>query len=446
MMNHPHFKKSWDRRRFLGLAGGAALSVFVGTAGCSKPNPSLSDVGNAGVDYYTCTMHPSVHLHDPKDKCPICGMNLVPVVKRGVPPADDVASHRDRQDADASHEFTVPVERQQQIGVTYATVTREMLSREVRAVGVVTPDKARHWEFVARVDGYVQTLHVTSPGELIEKDQPLLTIYSPDLLTAERELVELLQMRDEARSTEARRTAQGLVDSAKRRLAQWNVTTAQIAELERTRRPGEFLTLLSPFRGIVEAVPVDQGRNVRMGDHLVDVADLSSVWVWADVYENELSLFRLGQKVKLTTAAYPGQEFEGKISLINPYLNEAQRTAKVRIDIPNPDFRLRPAMYVSAVLATGGSREALTLPIGAVMPTGTRSLVFVDKTRGRLEPRAVLLGEKYGDRYEVKEGLAEGERVVSSANFLIDAEAKVQGALKGFEEPVAADARGEAKR
>ena len=445
-MNQLPIEKPLNRRRFLGLTGGAALCLVIGAPGCSKPSQPLSDAGSGSVDYYTCTMHPSVHLHDPNDKCPICGMNLVPVAKRGAAPADSSSPGHDQDGADASHEFSVPVERQQQIGVTYAAVTRERLSREVRAVGVVTPDKARHWEFVARVDGYVQTLHVTSPGELVEKDQPLLTLYSPDLLTAERELVELLKMRDEARSTEARRTAQGLIDSAKRRLAQWNVTPAQIADLERTRQANEFLTLLSPFRGIVEAVPVDQGRNVRMGDHLVDVADLSGVWVWADVYENELSSFRVGQKVKLTTAAYPGQEFEGTISLINPFLNEAQRTAKVRIDIPNPDFRLRPAMYVSAVLETGGSREALTIPVGAVMPTGTRSLVFVDKTQGRLEPRAVQLGEKYGDRYEVKQGLSEGERVVSSANFLIDAEAKVQGALKSFEEPAATSIRPEAKR
>ena len=444
-MNHLPIVKPLNRRRFLALGGSVAVCLLTGLAGCSKPSQPVLDAGSGSgsVDYYTCTMHPSVHLHDPKDKCPICGMNLVPVAKRGEAVADDSAS---RHDQETSHEFTVPVERQQQIGVTYAAVTREALSREVRAVGVVTPDKARHWEFVARVDGYVQTLHVTSPGELVEKDQPLLTLYSPDLLTAERELVELLKMRDEARSAEARRTAQGLIDSAKRRLAQWNVTPAQIAEVERTRRANEFLTLLSPFRGIVEAVPVDQGRNVRTGDHLVDVADLSGVWVWADVYENELSSFRVGQKVKLTTAAYPGQDFEGTISLINPFLNEAQRTAKVRVDIPNPDFRLRPAMYVNAVLATGGSREALTIPVGAVMPTGTRSLVFVDKSQGRLEPRVVQLGEKYGDRYEVKAGLSEGERVVSSANFLIDAEAKVQGALKSFEEPAATSTRQEAKR
>ena len=386
------------------------------------------------MDYYTCTMHPSVHLHDPDAKCPVCGMNLVPIMKHGAASAD---ANPTATAQESTREFTVPTERQQQIGVTYATVVRAPLSQTVRAVGMVAPDKARHWEFVARVDGYVQSLHVTSPGELVEKDQPLLTIYSPDLLTAERELASLLQMRDQARTTEARRTAQGLIDSAKRRLAQWNVTPAQIAELERTRQPQETLTLLSPFRGLVEAVPVDQGRNVKMGDHLVDVADLSQVWVWADVYENELSLVRLGQGVEVSTAAYPGERFAGKVTLINPFLDPAQRTAKVRIDLPNPDFRLRPAMYVDAVLATGGSREALTIPVGAVMPTGNRSVVFVDKGQGRLEPRAVGLGGKYGDRYEVKAGLDEGERIVASANFLIDAEATVQGALKSFEEPLA---------
>ncbi len=422
-----------SRRQFVQLGGGASLWLLLGAAGCAKPGGGLA-TADSNIDYYTCSMHPSVHLNNPKDKCPICGMDLVPVPKTGS--AHPAAS----RDPNATGEFSVPVERQQQIGVTYATVTRETLSREVRAVGMVAPDKARHWEFVARVDGYVQTLHVTSPGELVEKGQPLLTLYSPDLLTAERELVELLRMRDDARSTEARRTAGELIDSSKRRLAQWNVTAEQIADLERTRKPGEFLTLLSPFRGIVEAVPVDQGRNVRMGDHLVDVADLSNVWVWADVYENELSLFTVGQTVRLTTASYPGKEFTGKISLVNPFLNESQRTAKVRIDIPNPDFLLRPAMYVNATLSAGAGREALTIPIGAVMPTGARNLVFVDRREGRLQPRAVLLGDKFGDRYEVREGLTEGERVVSSANFLIDAEAKVQGALKSFEEPPVAGA------
>jgi Cu(I)/Ag(I) efflux system membrane fusion protein len=286
---------------------------------------------------------------------------------------------------------------------------------------------------VSRVDGYVQKLDVTAPGELVEKDAPLLSIYSPDLLTSEREFVELLRMRDQAKSKDARDTPQRLIDSAKRRLQLWNVTPQQIAELEKTRKASDTLTLLSPFRGVVQSVPVEQGKSVKTGDLLVEVADLSVVWLWAEFYENELSMLQVAQKLTITAKSYPGQNFDGTISLIDPFLDATKRTAKVRIDIPNPDFKLRPGMYVNAELEMDMG-TALTIPISAVMPTGTRSVVFVDKGEGKLEPRIVQLGTKYGDIYEVKSGLEENERVVASANFLIDAESKVQGALKAFEE------------
>jgi Cu(I)/Ag(I) efflux system membrane fusion protein len=330
-------------------------------------------------------------------------------------------------------EFVVPVERQQQIGVTYAKVERKPLRHTIRAVGLIVPDKTRNWQFVSRVDGYVQKLDVTAPGELVGKDAPLLSIYSPDLLTSEREFVELLRMRDQAKSKEARETPQRLIESARRRLHLWNVTEQQIADLEKTRKASDTLTLLSPFRGVVQSVPVEQGKSVKVGDMLVEVADLSVVWVWAEFYENELSMLNVGQKFAITAKSYPGQKFEGTLSVINPFLDELKRTAKVRIDINNPDFKLRPGMYVNAELGMDMG-EALTVPVSAIMPTGTRSVVFVDKGDGKLEPRIVQLGSKYGDIYEVQSGLQENERVVSSANFLIDAESKVQGALKGFEE------------
>jgi Cu(I)/Ag(I) efflux system membrane fusion protein len=296
---------------------------------------------------------------------------------------------------------------------------------------MIVPDKSRNWQFVSRVDGYVQKLQVTAPGEIVEKDSPLMSIYSPDLLSTEREFVELLRMRDEAKSSEARETPVRLIQSAKRRLQLWNVTDDQIAELEKTRKASETLTLLSPFRGVVQSVPVDQGKSVKVGDLLVEVADLSVVWVWADFYENELSMLKLGQKIPVTAKSYPGEKFDGTISLINPFIDETKRTAKVRIDIPNADFRLRPGMYVNAELAMNMG-EALTIPVSAVMPTGTRNVVFVDKGGGKLEARIVQLGTKYGDRYQVQSGLRENERVIASANFLIDAESKVQGALQDF--------------
>ena len=434
----------------------ALVVLLVGAASCGKKGESGKP---SNVDYYTCTMHPSVKSQDPHGKCPICSMDLVPVIKKGGGEAATESSPQmqgmkgggekqggqmqgmegmpgmkpgGQMQGGQTHEFVVPVERQQQIGVTYAAVKRKPLRHTIRSVGLVVPDKGRNWQFVSRVDGYVQKLDVKSPGEIVEKGAPLLSIYSPDLLTSEREFVELLRMRDQAKSKDARDTPERLIQSARRRLQLWNVTDAQVAELEKTRSPQENLTLLSPFRGVVQSVPVEQGKGVGIGNMLVEVADLSVVWVWAEFYENELPMLKVGQKIDITAKSYPGEKFEGIISLINPFLEEAKRTAKVRIDIPNPDFKLRPAMYVNAELGMDMG-EGLTIPVSAVMPTGTRNVVFINKGEGKLEPRIVQLGSKYGESYEVQSGLREGEQVVASANFLIDAESKVQQALNEFE-------------
>src|SRR6266567_447850 len=222
-------------------------ALLFGATSCSKE--SATGKPN-NVDYYTCTMHPSVHSKDP-GKCPICSMDLVPVMKKeggGATPqpqgqgtkageTKDMSGMQgmpgmkegETKGAEKPSEFVVPVERQQQIGVRYAKVERKPLRHTIRAVGLIVPDKTRNWQFVSRVEGYVQKLVVTAPGELVEKDAPLLSIYSPDLLTSEREFVELLRMRDQAKSKDARDTPQRLIESAKRRLQLWNVTEQQIA-------------------------------------------------------------------------------------------------------------------------------------------------------------------------------------------------------------------------
>ena len=218
-------------------------------ASCKKGGP---DAKPADVDYYTCTMHPSVKKQNPTDKCPICSMDLVPVKKREVTASERPSVHAQheagavRESVVQPTEFTVPVARQRQIGVSYATIVKRSFTHAIRAVGIAAYDKQRHWDYVARVDGYVKQLFVFSRGELVEKDAPILTIYSPDLLTTQNELVDVLRMREEAKAKGNRGVLQStekLVESAKQRLTLWNISDKEIAELETTRKPQEHLTL-----------------------------------------------------------------------------------------------------------------------------------------------------------------------------------------------------------
>ena len=424
-----------------------SLALVAGFAVLFLPSckKSGADAKPANVDYYTCTMHPSVKKQSPTDKCPICSMDLTPVKRKIDSEAATHAEHAGHAtgampqsttvtNEDKPSEFSVPVERQQQIGVTYATIEKRPFTHSIRAVGVAAYDKQRHWDYVTRVEGYVKQLFVFSRGELVEKDAPILTIYSPDLLTTQNDFVDALKMRDEAKAKGNQavlRSTEKLVESAKHRLNLWNISERDIAELEKTRKPWEHLTLYSPFKGVVQDIGVDQGRKVTMGEHLVDIADLSVVWVWAQFYQDELPMLKKGLPVTITTSSYPGEKLDGKISVIDPFINDAMRTGRVRIDVENPDLKLRPDMYVDVEL-TMDMGEGVAVPVPAVLPTGKHNIVFVDKGEGRLEPRFIELGRKYGDFHEVKSGLKETERVVTSANFLIDAEAKVQGALKSW--------------
>ena len=415
--------------------------LLAGAVSCKK---SGANAKPAGVDYYTCTMHPSVKKQNPTDKCPICSMDLVPVMKKGAAGLDltnalsagteHTGQMSDTNSENKPGEFTVPVQRQQMIGVTYAAIQKQSFTNTVRAVGMVAYDKQRHWDYVARVDGYVKNLSVFSRGELVEKDAPILTIYSPDLLTTQKEFVDLLNLLDEAKAKGSRAVLEStgrLVESAKQRLRLWNITDDQIADLEQNRKPTETLTLRSPFKGVVQDLGVDQGRRVMIGDHLVDIADLSEVWVWAQFYQDELPMLKKDLPISITTSSYPGEKFPGKISVVDPFINDVTRTGRVRIDVANAGFKLRPDMFVDVEL-TMAMGEGIAVPFSAVLPTGKHDIVFVDKGEGKLEPRFIELGRKYGDFYEVKSGLNEGDRVVTSANFLIDAEAKVQGALKSW--------------
>src|SRR5215470_8469415 len=432
-----------------------ALVVIIGISSCTKPVGAT--VAQSNVDYYTCTMHPSVHSKTP-GKCPICSMDLVPVLKKV---ANDTGATNNSGKAtpgamtdngsmgsmsmpsakqlpgNKPGEFSVPVERQQQIGVTYAAAERRPIQLAIRSVGVLEPDQAKIFEYVARVDGYIQDLKVTSPGEQVNTGEPLLTIYSPDLRSTEQELVNLLNERDRGGS---RASLDQVIESGKQRLRQWNVSDQEINALEKSRKAADTLVLRSPFSGVVEDVPMKQGMSVKVGDRLVGVMDLSRLWLWADFYENEVALLRVGQRLDISFPAFPGKKFEGQIGAIDRRLDAMKRTTRVRVDLDNSQDELRPGMFANVELKIDGG-EGLTIPVDAVLPTGSRSLVFVDKGAGKLEPRFIRVGRSFtqsdtdgeASYDEVLEGLSEGERVVSSANFLIDAESRIQGALKTWD-------------
>jgi Cu(I)/Ag(I) efflux system membrane fusion protein len=438
-------------RLILGMLGVGVLVFFL-LSGCSKP--SGESATGANVDYYTCTMHPSVHSKDP-GKCPICSMDLVPVMKKvsnetkgkenpggmtdnGSGAMGSMTMPSPNQEFGKSTEFTVPVERQQQIGVTYAAVTKRPIELSIRSVGILEPDTSRMFDYVARVDGYVQELKVNSPGQQVSQGQPLITIYSPDLRSTEQQLVNLLNDRD--RGGTSRASVDQLIDASKMRLKLWNVSDREIAELEKTRRPSNELVLRSPFDGVVDEVMGRPGMNVKTGDKLVSVLDLSNLWIWAEFYENEVGLLKPGQHIDVTLPAFPNQTFQGQIAVISPVIDAVKRTARVRIDLANPKAQLRPGMYTNVEVKIDDG-EGLTIPVQAALPTGERMLVFLDRGQGKLLPRYVQVGRSFTtfdgqeqeNYYQVLNGLQEGDRIVASANFLIDAESQVQGALKDWE-------------
>ena len=414
---------------------GALLLVLTGCHG------SHSRTKPADVDYYTCTMHPSVRIQVPDEKCPICAMDLIAVLKEQVRAPEDGMGHA--PDAPAApradaphvlHDFTIPPARLQQIGVTYAAVEKHSLQRTIQVAGSVTYDPQRHWSHVASVEGFVRQLFVSSPGETVQKETPLVSIYSPDLLAAQNELVNLIWTREAAlanQQTAVVETTDRLIDFTKRRLRLWNISDAQIEAVQKTHRSQDLLTLVSPIGGIVQRVHVEPGRKVVSGDPIVDVADLSVVWIWAQFRQDDLPFLKKGLLLAITSSSSPGEGFSGKIAAIDPFLDETLRTARVRVDVENQNLKLFPGMYVEAAL-TIDDGESLAVPRSAVIPTGRHNVVFVDKGEGKLEPRFVELGRQYGDQYEVKAGLAAGERVVTSANFLIDAEANIQGAIRSW--------------
>ncbi len=325
---------------------------------------------------------------------------------------------------------SIPAVARQLIGVRSASAAYATLTQEIRTVGTVGYDERGLTQVTLKISGWVREVFVNSIGRPVRKGEPLFTFYSPDLLATQDEYLLALRAQTQLAASpldEAKANAASLVASARERLRLWDLTDAQIAALERRGKAEPVLTVYAPSSGIVlkrEALP---GKYVEPGTTLYEVADLSTVWISADIYESEVASVKLDQPISVSFAAYPGETFHGNMAYIYPSLNQEARTVRVRFELPNPGLKLKPGMYGNVTLQTDAAK-ALVVPKEAVLETGLRQLVFTDRGQGRYEQTLVKLGRRNQDHVEVMEGLKEGDRIVTSANFLLDAESKLTSA------------------
>ena len=325
----------------------------------------------------------------------------------------------------------VSQQNQQLLGIKTAAVERRALAQTIRTVGSVTYDETRVSRVHSKSDGWVEKLYVNYTGKLVKKGQPLFTLYSPDLLATQQEYLLALKARDRLANSsipEVRSGAVSLVQASKSRLSLWDISDDQIHEMEKTGEFKKALTLYSPYSGFVIKKDINEGMKVMPDKELYTIADLSNVWVNVDIYEYDIPLIKVGQSASLNLSYDPGQAFTGKVSYIYPYLDEKTRTLKVRLEFPNPDFKLKPDMYVNAEIKVDAGKH-LAVPEDAVLNSGVRKLVFVDKGSGHFESKEVKLGAKMNDYYQVLSGLEEGEKVASSSAFLLDSESRLSEAM-----------------
>jgi RND family efflux transporter MFP subunit len=332
-------------------------------------------------------------------------------------------------------DVTIDARRQQLLGMGTATVQRRSLSRTIRTVGAVRADERRLVDVNVRVDGWIRDLQVDYTGRFVRQGDPLLTLYSPDLVATENEYLLALKAREEvADSTvpDAREYADRLVSSARRRLELWNVDASHIDGVRERGEAQGTVVFKSPASGFVVEKQAVQGMHVQAGQSLYRLADLSVVWVDASVYESDLPFVRVGQRATTSFDAYPGQSVSSGVIYIAPALDEATRTAQVRLELPNPQGRIKLGMYATITLEAP-AQDALTVPPDATLDSGTQQFVFVTRGDGRYEPRAVKIGVRTADAVQILTGVSEGEQVASSALFLIDSESQLRAALRGFE-------------
>ncbi|KAF0145701.1 MAG: hypothetical protein FD156_676 [Nitrospirae bacterium] len=327
----------------------------------------------------------------------------------------------------------ISLEKQQLIGVKITEVSVKPLRKIIRTVGRIEYDERRLGTVNTKIEGWIEKLYVDYTGRYVKKGEPLAEIYSPELVATQQEFLNVLKWAKQ--STESRgnkyspmisKDADAMVEAAKQRLRLWDISDAQIKKIEETGKPVRTLIIYSPVSGYIVQKMAIQGMRVMPGEKLFDVADLSTVWVVSDIYEYELSLIKTGQTAKISLSYLQGKEFSSTVDYIYPAISGETRTAKVRFTISNPSGQLKPQMFTNVEIKIDMGKR-LAIPDDAVIDTGTRQIVYVDKGEGYFEPREVMLGLRAEGFSEVTMGLKAGEKVVSSATFLIDSESQLKG-------------------
>lgn len=321
-----------------------------------------------------------------------------------------------------------------QFGITFGTIEMRMLEHEVRTVGVVNFDETRIAQVAPKFSGFVERLHVDFTGQPVSRGQPLLDIYSPELVAAQEELLiarQLDRTMDQSAVPGLPAGASNLLAATRRRLRLWDISDAQIDEILRTGEARRALTLYAPVSGIVVEKNVVRGQAIQSGQMLYTIADLSEVWVEAELREADVGTVRVGSGATVELSAFPGRPFRGRVEYIYPTLAAASRTLKARIAVANSEGRLKPGMYATVRITTA-VRTALTAPASAVVRTGERTMVFVDMGNGRLMPHGIETGQIGTDHVEVLSGVEPGQRVVTSAQFLLDSESNLGEVMKAM--------------
>lgn len=349
---------------------------------------------------------------------------------------DYIAVYEDEQDEEpaSTNQIKISTEKVQKLGVRTETASLRTLDKTVRAAGRIEPDERRIYAITPRFEGYVERLYVNITGQPVRKGQPLFEVYSPELVSAQREYAIAAEGTRSLKNAdhEAQTGMQQLVRASLSRLKNWDISEEQIKSLAKSGHTKHTLTFQSPVNGIVTEKKALPGMRFMPGETLYQIADLSTIWVIADIFEQDIGLVKSGARAKVSINAYPGKMFEGTITYVYPTLKAETRTVPVRIESANPEALLKPGMFAQVELSIAGKGAVVTVPISAVIDSGTRQIILVQAREGRYEPREVKLGARSDNDIEVIDGIQAGEAVVVSANFLIDAESNLKAAVGGF--------------